>query len=142
MPNARANNSVSFMPSSYHNVRFYPLGIAKNQELFLFEKYKVEFSAHVNHRGTIESMQELIESAGFRIEKKIESNTSLRYLNGTAFLNHSVIIIGFIDPWKTLFQEEDREKFFNKFEENLNKYSEKKGELKLTIPMVYFECNK
>jgi arsenite methyltransferase len=84
----------------------------------------------------------LLENAGFRMTKQIESSFAMRFLNGSAFLNHSVIIVGFIYPWRSMFAEQDNLPFFERFEENLNQVSQENGELKLTIPMAYFECRK
>ncbi|MBI9051639.1 MAG: class I SAM-dependent methyltransferase [Anaerolineaceae bacterium] len=111
-------------------------------ELGLANKYEAEYSAHVNHRGTIRSMRKLLETGGFNIVKQIESSYQMRFLNGSAFLNYSVVIVGFIYPWRTMFDEEDKHIFFERFENNLNEYSKINGELKLTIPMAYFECRK
>lgn len=105
-------------------------------------KYVCKLHEHIKHRGTIESHSKLIEMAGFNISKRIESNYHMRYLTGTAFLNHTFIILGFIRPWREMFAENDKVIFFEKLEENLNEYSKKKGELNLNVPMVYFECLK
>ncbi len=111
-------------------------------QLGLANKYESKYSAHVNHRGTIRSMRELMEKSGFRIARQIESSYQMRFLNGSTFLNYSVVIVGFIHPWRNMFEEGDRQVFFDKLENNLNEYSELKGELKLTIPMAYFDCKK
>lgn len=66
----------------------------------------------------------------------------MRYLNGTTFLNNSVIMSGFLPAWKNMFNENDVEIFFNKLEDNLNIYSDSKGELKVNVPMLYLECYK
>ncbi len=121
---------------------FYNIFEISLNDLSLYEKYRADFLSHINHRGSIESIRELLGTAGFEITNQIESSFTLRYLNGTTFLNYSVIIVGFIDSWRNLLDESDKEYFFNKFEENLNEYSKKNGELKLTIPMVYFQCMK
>jgi arsenite methyltransferase len=138
-------NGSSFCTTSNLNGtfnEFYSIFEITLKELGLFEKYQHEYSLHVNHRGSIKSMREILELAGFKITTQIESDSSLRYLNGSAFLNHSVIIVGFIDPWRNLLEEQDKAVFFDKLEDNLNEYSVEKGELKVTIPMVYFECKK
>lgn len=111
-------------------------------DIGLASKYASKYSAHVNHRGTISSMRELFEKSSFKVVKQIESSYQMRFLNGSAFLNYSVVIVGFIHPWRTMFDEGDKQIFFETFENNLNEYSERKGELKLTIPMAYFECRK
>jgi len=107
-----------------------------------FEKYMPQFNEHVQHRGTEESVKILIENNGFNIKNTIKSIYKMRFLNGTAFLNNSFIIRGFINPWITMFQEKDRAVFFDRFEHNLNEYSKKLGELTLSIPMYYIECQK
>ena len=111
-------------------------------ELGLMEKYQASYTEHVTHRGTIQSMRELLENSGLKINKQIESSFSMRFLNGSAFLNHSVVIVGFIYPWRSMFDEQDKLPFFDRFEENLNQVSQENGELKLTIPMAYFESTK
>ncbi|MCP4604355.1 MAG: class I SAM-dependent methyltransferase [Proteobacteria bacterium] len=106
------------------------------------DDYLDPFHEHVNHRGTRESLSNLLEESGFSIIRTIEDTFTMRYLNGSAFLNHSLVMVGFNTPWKELFPFDERERFFDKFEKNLNEYSAKAGELKLTIPMIYFECNR
>lgn len=107
-----------------------------------FVRYLSKLESHVEHRGTIESKRHLIQESGFKIEKQIKSDYTMRFLNGTSFLNHSVILVGFIDPWRNMLEEPEKEVFFERFEVNLNEFSKQKGELSLTIPMVYFECKK
>ena len=106
------------------------------------EKYLVKLESHINHRGTEESTITLLKNSGFTISKTIKSNYTMRFLNGTSLLNHSFIILAFIDSWRNLFEEKDKQIFFNSFEKKLNVYSEKHGELQLTIPMIYIECEK
>jgi hypothetical protein len=49
---------------------------------------------------------------------------------------------GFLPAWKNMFNENDVETFFDKLENNLNIYSDSKGEFKLNVPMLYLECYK
>jgi len=107
-----------------------------------FVKYLPQFNEHVLHRGTEESVKKLIDSNGFKIKNSVSSFYKMRFLNGTSFLNHSNIILGFINSWINMFEENDRQVFFDRFECNLNEYSKKQGELSLTIPMFYIECIK
>lgn len=97
---------------------------------------------HVNHRGTAESHRDLLIKSGFKIRKEIEREFRLRYLNGTAFLNNTIIMSGFLPAWKNILENENQELFFDKLECNLNMYSENKGELKVNVPMLYVECFK
>ena len=107
-----------------------------------FDKYTSKLIDHINQRGTEESTIELLEKSGFTITKTLKSDYSMRFLNGSAFLNHSFTIVGFIDSWRNMFDQADKSNFFDRFEKNLNNYSKQKGELKLTIPMLYIECKK
>jgi len=107
-----------------------------------FEKYLPQFHEHVNHRGTEKSVKELLDSSGFKIKTEVKSIYKMRFLNGTTFLNHSFIIFGFINSWRNMFEETEKQTFFETFERNLNILSKRKGELKLTIPMLYLECIK
>ena len=107
-----------------------------------FEKYLAHFNEHVKHRGTEASVTELLDTHDFKIKNSIRSTYNMRFLNGSAFLNHSFIIMAFLDSWKNMFEEKDKQTFFEAFEENLNTFSKSKGELKLTVPMLYLECVK
>ncbi|PXV65855.1 ubiquinone/menaquinone biosynthesis C-methylase UbiE [Dysgonomonas alginatilytica] len=107
-----------------------------------FEKYLAQLDNHINHRGTEESSIKLFENSGFKIINTIKSEHSMRFYNGSAFLNHSFIIIGFIDSWRNMFEEADKELFFDNFEQKLNAYANRQGELRLTIPMLYIEARK
>lgn len=107
-----------------------------------FGKYRPGFQKHVHHRGTVSSISELFTSAGFHIKKGIESSFVMRFLNGSSFLNHSVIVSGFSGAWRNLFDAHEIDPFFEQLEKNLNCYAEKHGELKLSIPMLYMECGK
>ncbi len=107
-----------------------------------FEKYDLKLNTHINHRGTEKSTHDLIEKAGLKIYHQKMSEYKMRFLNGTAFLNYSFIIIAFIDSWRNMFDEKDKTIFFDRFEAKLNEYAKQKGELCLTIPMIYIECGK
>ena len=121
---------------------FYDVFEKTMTDVGLASQYESKYAVHVNHRGTINSMRELIEQGGFKVTRQIESSYQMRFLNGTAFLNYSVVIVGFIHPWRNMFAEGDKQKFFERLENNLNEVSKLEGELKLTIPMAYFECRK
>lgn len=91
------------------------------------------------HRGTVESVRELLENNGFSISKIIKDKFHWRYLNGTAFLNHNFIIMGWMDGFRSILEGEDEALIFSKIEEKLNAEAEWTGELKLTVPMLYLE---
>lgn len=105
-------------------------------------QYEGKLNDHINHRGTVESMRSLLEESGFMITKEIEQEYKMRFYDGSAFLNHAFTIVGFIDSWRNMFAEDDKVRFFERFEANLNRYSKAKGELSLTVPMLYLEGRK
>jgi arsenite methyltransferase len=107
-----------------------------------FEKYLAPFEEHVKHRGTEASVTELLDTHDFKIKNSIRSTYTMRFLNGSTFLNHSFIIMAFLGSWKNMFDEKDKQTFFEAFEKNLNALSRSRGELKLKVPMLYLECVK
>lgn len=138
----RPNGSICFTSNLTGTFSvFYQIFRETLNELGL-EKYESRLNEHINHRGTIESTHLLIEKSGLKIYKQEISEYKMRFLNGTTFLNHSFIIIAFIDSWRNMFDEEDKVNFFERFEAKLNEYGKEKGELCLTIPMIYIECRK
>jgi hypothetical protein len=58
---------------------------------------------------------------------------------GLLLLKHYFIRLGFLDGWKGVLRPEEQEEAFSRLEANLNAYSERRGELSLTIPMAYVE---
>ncbi len=44
----------------------------------------------------------------------------MKFLNGTTFLNHHFIKLGWLKGWTDLFNPKDLEIVFRKLEENLN----------------------
>jgi arsenite methyltransferase len=94
---------------------------------------------HVRHRSTVKGIAALFERAGFRLSKVREDTASMRFLDGSALLEHYFIRLGFLDGWKGVLRPEEQEEAFSRLEANLNAYSERRGELSLTIPMAYVE---
>jgi ubiquinone/menaquinone biosynthesis C-methylase UbiE len=72
----------------------------------------------------------------------IEKSFYMKYLNGTAFFNHHFIKLAFLESWIKIVPSGKRSKVFSLLEEKLNNYSKLKGELRLTIPFVCFDCRK
>lgn len=127
---------------SGHFQEFYDIFGSTLEELDLFEKYCPKLVEHINHRGTVESISLLLKKNGFKIKEIIESQFALRYLDGTSFLNHTFIVSAFMESWRNLIDENERLPFFNRLEKNLNRYAELNGELEVTVPAVYIECEK
>jgi len=90
---------------------------------------------HIEHRATVASVRELLESGGFTITRVVEREGSMRFADGTALLNHYFIKLGFLDAWKKVVPGNERD-VFARLLDALNA----KGELRLTIPMAYIEA--
>ena len=102
-----------------------------------------EMKKHIHaKRMPLDEMKGLIAGSGFRVMNVILDSFTLRYTDGTTMLTHSLIRNGFREPWQDILAEEDRSRFLTKLEANLNKYSQRHGELKLTIPFACIDCVK
>ena len=94
------------------------------------------------HRGTKDSLSDLLQGRGFRIVKIREDHFYLRYLDGTALFNHSLTQLGFLDGWRRVVDPEDEEHVFALLENKLNQMASAHGELCMTVPMLYLEGEK
>jgi len=62
------------------------------------------------------------------------------YLKKTFDWNNSLIASGFLPAWKQIVANEQSEQFYKWLEDTLYVYARNRGELVLSVPMVYFEC--
>jgi ubiquinone/menaquinone biosynthesis C-methylase UbiE len=99
-------------------------------------------TAHIEHRGTADSLRQQLVGAGFQVRRVFHESFSMRYLDGSALLRHSNIILGFLSNWRALLPKELEQPFFERLEANLNQLAAKTGELALTIPACYIEAVK
>lgn len=102
----------------------------------------IKLNEQQEHRGTVETISKLFINNGFKITKSIEETFEMRFLNGSAFLNHHFIKVGWLSSWQSIIKEDEWTTVFKKLEENLNKFSEEKGGLTLTVPMLFIEGQK
>ncbi len=94
------------------------------------------------HRKTNEEITAMFRNSGFQVIKIINENMSLRYLDGSSFLRHSLTIMGFIEGWRSILKKEEEAVIFKKIEERLNEVAAKDGELRLNIPMLLIHAKK
>lgn len=66
----------------------------------------------------------------------------MRFLNGSAFLNHHFIKLGWLSSWQNIIPQEDWQTVFKQLEENLNTFADKSDGLTLTVPMAFIEGQK
>jgi len=91
---------------------------------------------HIDHRGTIDTLRALLTSAGFQEANIVEDTNDLRFVDGTAFLRHHLIGMGFLPQWKQLVPNEHQTEVFLEIEKHLNELATRQGELSMTIPVV------
>jgi SAM-dependent methyltransferase len=94
---------------------------------------------HVDRRVTIESTRALLERHRFVVKRVVEDGFKTRFLDGSAFLRHSFVRLGFMDGWKQVVPTAEAGAVFARLEANLNEMAEREGALELTVPMAYLE---
>ena len=97
---------------------------------------------HEEHRGSVSSISKMYTANGFTIAHHIEDTFSMRFLDGTAFLNHYFVKLGWLESWKEMIPAELQVSFFDKLEDNLNNYAMTNNGLTLSVPMIYIEGQK
>ena len=105
-------------------------------------EYLARLDAQEAHRGTRESLCELLRQAGWSLVRVIEDSFQLRFLDGSALLNHSLTRIGFLDGWRSVVDVDDEQRVFESIERKLNEAASVRGELRMTVPMLYLEAAK
>jgi ubiquinone/menaquinone biosynthesis C-methylase UbiE len=124
-----------------HWKEFYQVFYASLKQIgksILIEKLEHEEA----HRGNIQSVSQLFIQSGFRISKTIEDSFVMKFVDGTAFLNHHFVKLGWLSSWTNLFSKEDLQDIFTVLQNNLNIYSQKNDGLNLTVPMLFMEGEK
>lgn len=127
-----------------------PIGTFK--ELFdLFELVSQEFNNpallqdirnSVSRRGTEASITQELEAVGLSTTKQVADETSFRFVNAQALLDHSLIRIGFLESWENFIPEKLHQTFFRRLQEEIQKRIDAHGEFRITVPMLYLEFEK
>lgn len=99
-------------------------------------------TSHQEHRGNVKSISQQFSNAGFSLIVRHTDEFKMNFLDGTAFLNHNFIKLGWLASWKALIPDNKIRDFFPILEENLNKLASKSGTLSLTVPMAYIQAEK
>jgi len=94
------------------------------------------------HRGTFKSTSELFTKNGFKVCRHFTDSFEMKFADGSAFLNHHFIKLGWLGGWMQLFPKEELKEIFFALENNLNLHAKKQGSLTLTVPMLFIEGEK
>lgn len=93
-------------------------------------------------RKPLEETTRGLNNAGFKITEVRQDAFTMKFTDGTAMLNHFLIRLAFLRPWKDVLREGDISAVFTMIEHRLNELSGKQGELTLTVPYVCIDCRK
>lgn len=85
---------------------------------------------------------ELLERAGFRVERIARHAFTLRFSDATAMLAHAFMRLAFLPPWVQILPPEDREGVFTELERRLNARAARAGALALTVPFACYDCRR
>ena len=124
-----------------HLQEFYELFAATLIELGLRDRLPV-LDEHIAHRLTADRIETLLRGAGFASFRRRAESFRMRYLDGTAFFNHFLTRIGFLDGWKSVLEPGQHDAVFSRMESVLNRRAAAEGPLAMTVPMVYLEAVK
>ncbi len=124
-----------------HMSEFYDVYRATLRELGQLDRL-ASLDAHIEHRGTIDTVSAALGKAGFEILHVDEQSFRMRFADGSSLLRHYFIRLGFVPGWKSVAAPDALEPTFEALERNLNAAAAAAGELALTIPMACIEARK
>lgn len=101
-----------------------------------------ELKQHEEHRITIRALSALFAQNGLAVTRYLQDQFEMKFLNGSAFLRHHFVKLGFLDAWKGIIPPSDWPAVFAALETNLNQLAHSHGSLRLTVPMAYIEGRK
>lgn len=117
---------------------FYSIFIDTIKE-FGNEEWIQAVSLDASHRGNVQSLTNVLISAGFSQIRIAQQELTMHFVNGTAFLNHHFIQPGWLSTWQALIPNYAHEEVFSRLEQRLNEFANLHQGLKLRVPMVYAE---
>lgn len=93
-------------------------------------------------RGTVRTVKAEFLENGFNDLKVIMENFQMKFLDGSSFLNHYFVKLGWMQSWKDLIPEKHQNKIFKKLENGLNSYAAKSIGLSLSVKALYIQGRK
>ncbi|MCD6011370.1 MAG: class SAM-dependent methyltransferase [Flavipsychrobacter sp.] len=98
-----------------------------------------KLTADQERRGTVASISSLFTDAGLKVTRSYTESFQMRFLDGSAFLNHYFVKLGWLASWKEIVPADKQEGVFIALEKNLNALAAKSGCLTLNVPMAFIE---
>lgn len=96
-----------------------------------------ELAQHEKHRGSKPSIAQKFEVAGFSKLRFFEEEMRMSFSNGSAFLNHHFVKLGWLESWFKLIPEKERKPFFVSLEQRINAVASSDQGWHITVPMLY-----
>jgi arsenite methyltransferase len=113
--------------------------LKENNRLDEINKMKAQI---YSKRKPLDEVESLLKEAGFRIGNIEQKSFKWDFLDGATMFNHYLIKYWFLDGWKNILKDDDRERIFDPVEKKINGIAEQKGCFSLTIPYVTMVCYK
>lgn len=124
-----------------HMEEFYEVFADALKELG-FHDFLPALERQIAHRGSVEGIILRLEASGFEVTQVVEDHFVMRFLDGSALLRHWLVVVGFLDGWRSVIGKKNETAVFARIEEKLNQLAEHQGELKMTVPMVFVKGKK
>jgi ubiquinone/menaquinone biosynthesis C-methylase UbiE len=133
---ARAGATLALTTNlSGHWLEFYAIF-----DSILDESMRPALRRHIEHRVTVDRLHALLTASRFRVVSVEKEVAAMRFADGSAFLEHSFVRLGFFPAWRDLIAPEHREEIFARLETALNAEARAKGHLTFTVPFAYLEA--
>lgn len=124
-----------------HMIEFYEIYEQVLIELNL-KSYLENLYAQRDHRLSPGAICQYLQHAEFKINATHSHRFRMRFADAGAFFNHSLIVTGFLDGWKSIIPTEHYQPVFQALEEKINQITGEAGEWIVTIPTLYVEGEK
>lgn len=96
----------------------------------------------VNRRATVDSVQAMLEQAGFEFIEAVTWSFRERFVDGSALLRHYFIRLAFVAAWRVLAPPGAFETTFAALERRLNAIAAERGEISLAVPAACIQARK
>jgi ubiquinone/menaquinone biosynthesis C-methylase UbiE len=91
-------------------------------------------------RRPLEEVRTLVAAAGFETLRISEGSFSLRFLDGRTLFSHFFVRLAFLDAWRSIPPERERDRVFTLLEQRLDELARRRGELRLDVPFACLDC--
>jgi len=93
-------------------------------------------------RRPLEHLRATVEGAGLEIERVDEGSFRMRFVDGTAMLDHFLIKFAFLESWRHVVAPGVSDAVFAEVRQRLDGVAKRDGELRLTVPWVCIDATR